>query len=136
MTSSQTAARRRILVIDHDDHIRGMLCDRLTGLGFETEGEDNGMSGLCRIASELDRAPFHGMLVELQMPILGGLAVLQEMTERYPTVPVIVMSASPHVGKLRHAMNLGAKEYLVKPFDPELLRRKCLGVFLDSKHPA
>jgi DNA-binding NtrC family response regulator len=53
------------------------------------------------------------------------------MCERFPTVPVIVMSDSLHLAKLRHAMKLGAKEYLVKPFDPELVRRKCLNVFIE-----
>jgi DNA-binding NtrC family response regulator len=63
------------------------------------------------------------------------MAVLQELSERFPTVPVIVMADSVHVAKLRQAMKLGAKEYLVKPFDTELVRRKCMTVFLNGKEP-
>jgi CheY-like chemotaxis protein len=129
-TMSRPSTRRRILVIDHDDDVRGMLCDQLSAFGFEVAAEDNGMSGLSRVAYEWDTAPIHGLLVELQMPVLGGLAVLQEMVDRFPTVPVIAMSDSAHVGKLRQAMKLGAREYLIKPFDPELFRRKCHTVFL------
>jgi two-component system response regulator GlrR len=124
------STRRRILVIDHDDDTRGLLCDQLSAFGFEVAVEDNGVSGLSRVAYDWDSAPFHGLLVELQMPILGGLAVLQEMAERFPSVPVIAMSDSAHVGKLRQAMKLGAREYLIKPFDRELFRRKCQSVFL------
>lgn len=128
-----TSGRRRILVIDGDDDVRGALCDRLSCLGFEVSAENNGVSGLARVADEWETAPFHGMLVELQMPVLGGMAVLQEMRERFPSVPVIVMSDSIHISKLRYAIKMGAKEYLVKPFDSELIRRKCMSVFLDGK---
>ena len=126
-------SRRRILVIDHEEDVRGFLCDRLSGLGFEVAAENNGFSGLSRVTHDCDTAPFHGMLVELQMPILGGLAVLQEMRERFPSISVIVMSDSVHLGKLRQAMKQGAKEYIVKPFDMELFRRKCMSVFLGER---
>lgn len=122
----------RLLVIDHEDDIRQLLCEQLQGFGFEVVAENNGVSGLVRLADDWDTAPFHGVLVELQMPVLGGLAVLQEMGERFPTVPVIAMSDATHIGKLRHAVKLGAREYLIKPFDAELFRRKCLSVFLNG----
>ena len=127
------ARRRRILVIDHDDDVRGLLCDHLSAIGFEVAAENNGISGLSRIASDHEIRPFHGVLVELQMPDLGGLAVLQEVCDRFPSVPVIVMSDAGHVAKLRQAMKAGAKEYLVKPFDSGLFRHKCMNVFLDGK---
>jgi CheY-like chemotaxis protein len=129
----QTATSRRILVIDHDDTVRGVLCDRLKALGFEVAAEGDGMSALSRVADGQETAPFHGALVELQVPGPGGMAVLQEIQERFPMIPVIVMSDSIHVGRLRQAVQAGAKEYLVKPFDPELFRRKCVSVFLDGK---
>jgi CheY-like chemotaxis protein len=124
--------RRRILVIDHDAVTRGLLCDHLSALDFDVAAEDNGLSGLARLSGEWDQARFHGLLVELQMPVLGGLAVLQEMSERFPTVPVIAMADAAHVGKLRQAVKLGAREYVIKPFDAELLRRKCMTVFLSD----
>jgi len=132
---NKSSIRRRILVIDDDDDVRGILCDRLSTLGFDVAAEDNGISGLSRVAYDWETAPFHGILVELQMPVLGGMAVLQEMVERYPTVPVIVMSHVTHIDKLRRTIKFGAKEYLVKPFDEELFQRKCLSVFLDGNEP-
>lgn len=129
------ATPRRLLVIDHDDHLRKVLCAELTALGFMVAEETTGIAGLSRLTSDADTSPFHGLLVELHMPILGGLAVLLEMGERFPTVPVIAMSDVHHLGKLRQAVRLGAKEYLLKPFDPELCRRKCLRVFLDGHAP-
>lgn len=127
--SEQTPYRQLIIVIDQDEDIRLMLCDRLRGLGFEAEGEDNGMSGLARIVSKMEQTPPTGLLVELDMPVLGGMAIIQELTDLYPRLPIIAMSHSAHIDRLRAAIQLGAKEYLVKPFDPELFRRKCIQVF-------
>ena len=127
-----SAHSRRLLVIDREDESRQTLCAHLRSFGFEVAVEEDGMSGLSRLVNEWNTAPFHGMLVELHVPVLGGLAVLQEMSERFPTVPVIAMSDATHVAKLRQAVNLGAKEYLIKPFDAELFRRKCSSVFLSE----
>ena len=125
----QMSMRRRILVIDHDDEARDIVCEHLLGLGFAVASEDSGFSGLVRIAQEKERAPFEGLILELDMPLLGGMAVLQEMRERHPEVPVIVTAMSDQVKRLREAVNLGAKEYLVKPFDAELFTKKCRRIF-------
>lgn len=126
-----TTVPRRILIIDQDEMVRTRLCEQLAGIGFLVAQEDTGPSGLSRITREAERAPFHGLLVELDMPIVGGLAVLQQVAERFPDVRVIMMSDAGHIGTLRQAVKLGAAEYLVKPFDPELLHRKCLSIFRD-----
>lgn len=123
---------RRILVIDPDSHTRLIMCDRLLAMGFDVAGEDTGMSGLARVACEKDHAPFNGLVLELEMPVLGGMAILQEMKDRYPEIPVIVTCQPGRIDRLREAVKLGAKEYLVKPCDPELFRRKCRRVFVNS----
>jgi DNA-binding NtrC family response regulator len=130
-TTGQMSMRRRILVIDHDDEARKSTCEQLLRLGFSVSREDNGISGLVRIADEKARAPFDGLVLELDMPVLGGMAILQEMRERHPEIPVIVTAISGQIKRLRDAMNLGAKEYLVKPFDSDLFRRKCRLIFPD-----
>lgn len=128
-TMEKTTTKRRILVIDKNDESRSALCDQLSALGFDVVVEDNGVSGLLRMTHDWKTAPFHGLFVELHMEVLGGMAVLLEVGERFPSVPVIVMSDSSQIGKLRQAIKLGAKEYVLKPFDRELVRRKCLSVF-------
>ena len=65
------------------------------------------------------------------MPLLGGMAILQEMRDRHSEIPVIVTALSSEIKRLRDAVNLGAKEYLVKPFDAELFARKCRRIFPD-----
>lgn len=127
----QVPTLRRILVIDCDGDARDTACEHLIGLGFSVASEESGFSGLVRIAQEKSRAPFVGLVLELDMPLLGGMAILQEMRERHPEVPVIVTAMPDRIKRLREAVNLGAKEYLVKPFDAELFARKCRRIFPD-----
>ncbi|HSN03529.1 MAG TPA: response regulator [Nitrospira sp.] len=122
---------RRILVIDHDDQTRLATCHRLTQWGFDAVGEANGLSGLALLAQATPDRPFAGMLLELDMPVLGGMAVLQEMKDRHPAIPVLVMAEARHIEKLRGAVRMWAREYIVKPFDMELLKMKCVYVFTE-----
>ncbi|MCC6140969.1 MAG: response regulator [Nitrospira sp.] len=127
--TAASAVRQRILVVDHDDDIRLSVCAHLAQWGFDAEGEANGVSGLTRLTQANPATAFAGMLLEMDMPILGGMAVLQEMKDRHPAIPVIVMARVPHIDKLRNAVRLWAHEYIVKPLDTELLKRKCASVF-------
>lgn len=117
--------RPRILIVDHDDRARLAACHRLTQWGFDTVGEDNGLSALTLLAHTPPSHSFAGMLLEMDMPLLGGMAVLQEMKDRHPAIPVLVMADARHIGKLRDAVRMWAQEYLVKPLDTELLKLKC-----------
>ena len=131
--TAEPAERRRILVIDHDDEIRLSACTQLRQWGFDAIGERDGLSGLARLARSTAADEFAGMLLEMDMPVLGGMAVLQEMKDRHPAVPVIVMARTLHIDKLRNAVRMWAQEYLVKPFDPELLKLKCASVFSERR---
>ena len=128
-TMTEPSTRPSILVIDHDDDVRLAVCAQLAHWGFDVVGEDNGVSGLARLAQHRTGGAFAGLLLEMEMPVLGGMAVLQEMKDRHPSIPVIVMAGVPHIDKLRAAVRLWAHEYLVKPFDAELLKLKCTAVF-------
>lgn len=130
----EATVRPRILVVDHDDRTRLAACHRLAEWGFDAIGEDNGVSGLALLAQATPAGSFDGMLLEMDMPVLGGMAVLQEMKDRYPTIPVLVMAEARHIEKLRDAVRMWAREYIVKPFDTELLKMKCAYVFSKPHH--
>ena len=80
----ELSMQRRILVIDHDHDFRLAVCDRLRAMGFDAAGEDSGISGLARLAREAPHVPFAGVLLELDLPSLGGMAVLSlHASDRY-----------------------------------------------------
>ncbi|MFO0698334.1 MAG: response regulator [Nitrospira sp.] len=128
---NQSSNGRRVLIIDDDENMRAVLCDWLQVLGFEVLEASNGYFGLVHIAFDAHQNPIHGILLDLRMPVLGGMAVLQELRQRHGQIPVIVMSDFEDIHSVREAIQLGAQEYLLKPFDLELVRTKCLQLFYE-----
>ena len=57
------------------------------------------------------------------------MAVLDQMREHHPKIPVIMMSSLPNGGRLERALRAGARDYIMKPFDYESLFEKCLRHF-------
>jgi class 3 adenylate cyclase len=119
-----------ILIVDDDDGNRTMLSRRLQRLGFETTVAENGRRALEKLRS----GPFDLMLLDIQMPELNGYQVL-ECIKDDPTlsdIPVIVLSASDETEKVARCIEMGAEDYLPKPFDPVLLQAR-IGASLEKK---
>jgi DNA-binding response OmpR family regulator len=118
----------KILVVDDDHDIGLMLIDRLVFLGFHAVSASNGAEGL----TLLEREAVDGILLDIQMPVMDGLTMLDEVRERYPTIPVIVISAEQNKQKLIQAVERGATDFLLKPIDVHLLAAKCRAIFASS----
>ena len=114
-----------ILVVEDEQDISMMLHDRLTFQGFVVTTARDGAEGLAM----LEVLIVDGILLDIQMPVLDGLSMLEQVRERFPHIPVIVMSAELNKKKLIKAIELGAQEYLLKPIDVDLLAKKCYTVF-------
>ncbi len=127
---------KKLLVVDDDVDIRMALRDRLSSMGFDVVTENNGHSALSRIALEARRVPIHGMLLDLQMPMFDGMAVLRELQESHHDMPIIIISATADTCLLKKTLDLGARGYLTKPLNNRLLKELCLRVFLgDNELP-
>lgn len=72
------------------------------------------------------------VILDLIMPVMGGIDLLRLLRERNLSVPVLVCSASSHLQPAIEAMRLGARDYIEKPFEPELLRARVRGAL--SEH--
>lgn len=123
---------RCILVVDHDPALRAQLRDRLQRWGFQVVETDPGQTDVGRATSESDSLTIHGVLLALHEPAPDGLSPLHHTRRRYPGIPVIVISDVAHIQVARQAVNQGAQEYVLKPFDQDLLKTKCLRVFAAS----
>jgi len=122
--------RKRILVIDDDVDIRVLLWDRLEAMGFEVVTESNGHAGLSRIEREVRLGTIDGVLLELFLPVLDGIAVLEDLQMRHPEIPVIVMSTAIHSSAFQAAIESGASDCIAKPFAADVFANKCEKVFL------
>jgi len=109
----------RILVIDDEKQIRRMLNAALTGFGYDVAEAAHGHEGLNQAAI------FHPDLIilDLGLPDLDGTEVVKRLREWTP-IPIIILSVREHEAEKVKALDLGADDYITKPFGMgELLAR-------------
>ncbi len=119
-----------ILVVDDDASNREMLARRLIRLGHSVSVAENGQRAL----AALQDGRFDLMLLDIQMPELNGYEVLERLKAdpAMRDLPVIVLSASDDAERLVRCIEMGAEDYLPKPFDPVLLQAR-IGASLEKK---
>ena len=112
-----TGENTRVLVVDDEEIVRESLGAWLQEDGFQVSSAPEG-----RTAVEMMKGDrWNVMLVDLKMPGMDGLQVLEEARKLQPEAAIIMMTAYATVDTAVTAMKLGAFDYLVKPFDPEEL---------------
>jgi DNA-binding NtrC family response regulator len=109
--------RTRILVVDDEEIVRESLSGWLQKDGYSLDVAPDGPTALEKVQAERRSI----LLVDLKMPGMDGLQVLQEVKKLQPDVAVVIMTAYATVDTAVQAMKFGAYDYLVKPFDPEEL---------------
>lgn len=105
---------KRILVIEDEDDVRTSIKDILENSGFVVLTASNGISGVELAKSKLPDL----ILCDIMMPGLDGYSVIKTLSknERTALIPFLFLSAKATMEDLRLGMNLGADDYLVKPF--------------------
>jgi sigma-B regulation protein RsbU (phosphoserine phosphatase) len=120
-----------LLVVDDNEDNRYTLGQRLKRLGYANlEFATNGREALERLRA----GAFDLMLLDVMMPEMNGYEVLEELKadERLRHLPVIMISAVDQVESVIRCVELGAEDYLQKPFNPTLLRAR-VGASLEKK---
>ncbi len=108
---------RTILVVDDEKNLRRLAADYLSNEGYQTVTASNGLAA----QKILTEKRIHAVILDLKMPGLDGLSLLQWLMKEGPAIPALMISAFGEVEDAVGAMKLGASDYLVKPFDPEEL---------------
>lgn len=109
---------KHILVVDDEPNIRLMFLTALEVPGRLVMPAPDGQAALDRLAE----GGYDVVLLDLQMPGLGGMEVLEALRARGDDVPVIVVTAHGSVPDAVRAMQLGAVDFLLKPVTPEQIR--------------
>jgi two-component system response regulator AtoC len=107
----------KVLIADDEKNIRDSLASFLRNAGLEARTAADGEQARALLEDE----SFDALVADLRMPKLGGLELLAWLGEEGPRVPAVMISAYGEVRDAVQAMKLGARDYLVKPFDPEEL---------------
>ncbi|PWB55346.1 MAG: sigma-54-dependent Fis family transcriptional regulator [Nitrosomonadales bacterium] len=106
-----------ILIVEDDRDLREALCDTLALSGYEAISAPDGVAAL-----EMLRRRSVGLVVtDVQMQPMDGHALLREIKQAYPYLPVLLMTAYGMIDKAVEAMRAGACHYLTKPFEPDVL---------------
>ncbi len=109
-----------LLVVEDEERIASFLAKGLSAHGYSVECVSSGRDALQRVT----QADISLVILDLGLPDLDGLEVLEGLRERGATVPVLVLSARGRVDDRVKGLNLGADDYLAKPFAfEELLAR-------------
>ncbi|MCW5889188.1 MAG: response regulator transcription factor [bacterium] len=110
----------RILVVEDERKVASFLQRGLEAEGYSVEVAHDGDAGLARALSE----PFDLLLLDVMLPGRDGMAVLRELRRESRTVPVLLLTARSATEDKVAGLDLGADDYLTKPFDwTELLAR-------------
>ncbi|MFC1992712.1 response regulator [Chloroflexota bacterium] len=105
----------KILVVDDEASVTDLLSDDLGEEGYNCDAAATGEDTLRR----LSRGNFDVMLLDLKLPGISGIEVLEEMTSNCPETAVIVVTGVEDVKTAVEAMKLGAVDYITKPFELE-----------------
>jgi DNA-binding NtrC family response regulator len=116
---------KRILIVDDEENTRLGLSKLLSQDGFVVELAANGMEAL----ELLRRQRISLIISDINMPDMNGIGFLREVSRRYPSTSVIMITAYGGVESYLEAMNLGALEYLHKPVRLDELRTVMKKVF-------
>ncbi|MDP9352076.1 MAG: response regulator, partial [Chloroflexota bacterium] len=112
--------RRRILVADDDASIRALLRDFLEEENFDVQVALDGE----QVLQQIDDAKPDLVLMDVRMPKLDGIGVLSKIRSSGTRVPMIVMTAFGSSNIAIKAIQLGAHDYITKPFDLEEISEK------------
>jgi len=115
----------RVLLVDDEEDIVELIQDRLEAYGFKVTTAGTGLEALKRLSVE----KFDGVFLDVKMPEMGGIEALEEIRATDKQIPVIIITASSTREAALEAMNKGANEYVLKPFDWEELKAKIEKVY-------
>lgn len=119
----------RLLIVDGEKGISEFLAHSLAGVGYQVECISTGEEALAKLASD----QFDLLILELTLPDIDGLKLLEKIRNRKGDIPVIVLSGRAAVEERVRGLDLGADDYMVKPFALIELQARIKAVLRRSK---
>ncbi len=117
-----------VLVVEDDVALCEALCDTLEIEGYRVVSACNGTEALLKLAKNT----FKLVVSDVQMPVMDGLQLLDNMQNQYTNIPILLMTAYGSVPKAVEAIQAGASDYLIKPFDASALVDKVANLVVQN----
>lgn len=122
---------KKILIVDDDPNLGLTLSFILKKEGYVVHLSENAINGL----QFLMQHPMDLMFLDLNMPKVSGIELLEEVHRLYPTLPVFILTAHASLESAIQAVRLGARDYLLKPIDPPALLERVRRIFDELEQP-
>lgn len=117
--------KKRILVVDDEEHLRLMLTMILEGKGYEVEEAESSKEALARI----DKNGYDLVIADMILGGNTGLDMLREARRKGHAFPVIIMTGAPSAETVEESARLGAIDYLPKPLNTKTIVSSVSRVF-------
>src|SRR5205809_717904 len=111
-------SKRSSLVVDDDRSVRSYRSDFLTSCGYSIECAESGDQAVARLSAGYIPSL---IVLDIVMPGINGIEVLESVKKINPSIPVILLSAGRQTKTVVEAMKMGAADFLVKPFEEQEL---------------
>jgi len=113
----------RVLLVEDEEHLARGLAFNLEAEGYRVETLERGEAALARLADP-DGPPIDLVVLDVMLPGISGFEVVRRLREAENRVPVLLLTARDAAGDIVRGLDLGADDYLTKPFSlPVLLAR-------------
>lgn len=114
----------KILSIDDSKAVHAYIDSCLLPLGVAMSHAFDGLEGL----KAIEATTYDLILLDWEMPKMNGPQVLAEMIKRGVQTPIVMLTSKNNVDDITKMLEIGAKEYILKPFTPDILVEKINGV--------
>jgi DNA-binding response OmpR family regulator len=117
---------KKVLVAEDDPDIRNLIVYSLQFAGFHVVEAINGVEALTM--AQVEKPDI--VLLDVRMPKMSGYEVCEELKSQAPTqsIPVVFLSARGQEAEIKYGLELGAEEYIIKPFAPDELQRRVTAI--------
>lgn len=122
----------KVLVVENDAGIRQSLFETLSALGFMVGEAENGEGALVR----LKMVDYDAVLLDINMPGMGGMETCRKISQAYPRLPVIMLTVRDDEEDIVEALDAGAQDYVTKPFQIRELTARLRAAIRSSKKSA
>ena len=111
-------SQEKVLIVEDEENERSGLAELLSGWGYSVDTAADGVEGLEKTVRWSPAI----IVSDLKMPRMGGMELLEKLSEHHQTVAVVVVTAQGSIDSAVQAMRMGAYDYITKPIDANRLR--------------
>ena len=119
-----------ILIVDDEANLRSTMAAILERAGYSVSTASDASQAL----QSLNEQPYDLLFLDLRMPDVDGMEALPQIHSRWPDLPILILTAVISLDTASQAMDLGARGYLLKPVDPELILKRVAGIIEEQRY--